>query len=157
MFDLVASAQAWHWVDAALGFPKVAKALHPGGAFAIFGHVPLTPGGDVAEAMREVFERYLPGAWGTPPGSAAYRPTGPFAGMIDASGLFGPVTHRPYAWTWRLDPAAYGRYLRTDSSYHVLPEAQRFALFDDLAKAVAENGGVLESGWETHLYVARRL
>jgi hypothetical protein len=66
------------------------------------------------------------------------------------------MVHRAYAWTWRVDPQTLGRYLRTDSSYHLLPEAQRFAMFDALSEVVAENGGVLEWPWETHLYVARR-
>ena len=156
MFDLVASAQAWHWVDAAIGFPKAAKALRTGGAFAIFGHVPRTPEGDLGEAFRQVYEAHIPGAWSQPPPQAWYMPDGPVAGIIAATGLFGPVVHRGYKWTWELDPQTLGRYLRTDSSYHVLPEPQRFALFDDLAKAVAENGGVVQWPWETHLYVAGR-
>ncbi len=42
-FRLVASAQAWHWVDPAVSFAKVQEALQPGGLFAGFGHVPLSP------------------------------------------------------------------------------------------------------------------
>ncbi len=155
-FDVVASAQAWHWVDPAVGHAKAARTLKPGGALAVFGHVPLAPTGPIGEAFKVAYDRHLPGAWGTPPPQAAYRPGALFDVGIDASGLFGPVTHRQYAWTWRLDPETFGRYLRTDSSYHVLPEGPRFALFDDLAQAVADHGGVLEAQWETHLYVAAR-
>jgi SAM-dependent methyltransferase len=155
-FDLLASAQAWHWVDPALGFPKAAAALTPGGAFAIFGHVPDTPHEPHASALKRVFDRHLPGAWGTPPGSSWYRPEGPIARQIAASGLFGPVEHRVYAWTWRLTPELYGRYLRTDSSYHALPEAPRIALFDELVQAVADTPGPFETPWKTHLHVARK-
>jgi SAM-dependent methyltransferase len=155
-FDLVASAQAWHWVDPAVGFPKAAAALRNRGALALFGHVPFPPEGRMGEAFRRVYERHFPGAWGQPPAQAWYLPSGPVAAQIEGSGLFGPVTHRSCAWTWRLDPQTLGRYLRTDSAYHPIPEAQRFALFDDLAQAVAENGGVLDAPWETHLYVARK-
>lgn len=42
-FRLVASAQAWHWIDPSISFPKAAAALQPGGWLAIFGHVPLSP------------------------------------------------------------------------------------------------------------------
>lgn len=155
-FDLVASAQAWHWTDPAVAFPKAAAALRPGGSLAVFGHVPMPVPEPFASAFREVFDRYLPGAWGAPPPQAAYLPSGPFAGMIEGSRLFGPVTHRPYAWTWTLDPETFGRYLRTDSSYHLLPEGPRFALFDDLAAAVARLGGQISAPWETHLYLAAK-
>jgi SAM-dependent methyltransferase len=155
-FDLVASAQAWHWVDPALGFPKAARALRTGGAFAAFGHVPLAPPEPLLAAFEPIYERHWPGAWGHPPPQAWYLPQGPVAGLIDGSGLFGPVTHRAYAWTWRLDPETYGRYLRTDSSYHLLEEGPRFALFDDLSQAIADHGGVMDAPWETHLYVAAK-
>jgi len=155
-FDIVASAQAWHWVDPAVGYAKAARALKPGGTLAIFGHVPLPPTGPLNAAFKAAYDRHMPGAWGTPPPQSAYRPGALFDVGLDASGLFGPVTHRQYAWTWRLDPGTLGRYLRTDSTYHVLPEGLRFALFDDLAQAVADHGGLWEAPWETHLYVAAR-
>jgi SAM-dependent methyltransferase len=155
-FDVVVSAQAWHWVDPVVGLGKAARMLRDGGALAIFGHVPFPPTGPLATAFQRIYDAHLPGAWGQPPGSAAYLPSGPFASMIETSGLFGPVLHRAYAWTWRLDPPTFGRYMRTDSSYHVLAERERFALFDELSSAVADAGGVWEAAWETHLYVARK-
>jgi SAM-dependent methyltransferase len=155
-FQLVASAQAWHWVDPATGYAKAADALAPGGALAVFGHVPRTPEGPLGEAFKAIYDRYLPGAWGTPSTEAAYQPTGPYGGEIGRSGRFGPVTHREYRWTWPLTPDLFGRFLRTDSSFHVLAEGPRFALFDALSAAVADQGGVWDAEWETHLYVARK-
>ena len=156
-FDLVASAQAWHWVDPTIGFPKAAQALRPNGALAIFGHVPMTLPEPINSAFRPIVEQYWPGVWGSPPSQAYYLETGPVAQMITKTGLFGPVTHRAYSWTWTLDPDLLGRYLRTDSSYHALPEPQRFAMFDAMSAAVTNHGGQLEAPWETHLYVARRV
>jgi SAM-dependent methyltransferase len=156
-YDLVASAQAWHWVDPAAAFAKAALALRSGGSLAVWGHVQEAPVGPAASPFRSVFDRFLPGVWGTPSGAAAYyKPDGLLAPQFAASEVFDPMVHRAYAWTWRVDPQTLGRYLRTDSSYHLLPEAQRFAMFDALSEVVAENGGVLEWPWETHLYVARR-
>ncbi len=34
-FDLAVAASAWHWIDPAIGYPKVAQALKPGGALAL--------------------------------------------------------------------------------------------------------------------------
>jgi SAM-dependent methyltransferase len=155
-FDLVASAQAWHWVDPAVRFAKAADALRAHGALAVWGHTPLAPPEPFASAFKAIYDRRLPGAWGTPPGSAAYLPGGPFPAMFDASGLFEPVEHRAYAWTWSLDGETFGRYLRTDSSYRFMDDAARFALFDELAGAVDAVGAPLPYPWQTTLYVAHK-
>lgn len=156
-FDLVVSAQAWHWVDAEIGHAKAADLLAEGGRLAIFGHVPMAVPESVEAAFKRAFDRHAPGVWGAPSPMAAYLPSGPFPGLIAASGRFETAVHRSYDWVWDLDPETFGRYLRTDSAYHFLAEPERFALFDDLSAAVAENGGHVRFPWQTHLYVARRL
>jgi SAM-dependent methyltransferase len=35
-FDLIVSGQAWHWVDPAVGAPKLARLLRPGGTACLF-------------------------------------------------------------------------------------------------------------------------
>ncbi|WP_332763666.1 class I SAM-dependent methyltransferase [Phenylobacterium sp.] len=156
-FDLVASAQAWHWIPREIAFSKAAEALSSGGWLAVFGHVPMAVPEAFEAPFKAAFDRHAPEVWGQPPSQAAYLPSGPFAGMFARSALFGPAMHRGYAWTWDLDPETFGRYLRTDSSYHFLAEGPRFALFDALAGAVAANGGIFSSAWQTHLYLACKL
>jgi SAM-dependent methyltransferase len=156
-FDLVASAQAWHWIAPDIAFAKAAKALVPGGCLAVFGHVPRPPGEPLLSAFEAIFEAHAPGAWDQPPPQAGYRLEGPYPALFAASGRFTPAIHRQYTWTWTLDAVAFGAYLRTDSSYHFLPQAPRFALFDALASAVAAQGGTVALPWETHLHVAARL
>jgi SAM-dependent methyltransferase len=155
-FDLVVSAQAWHWVDAEVGFAKAADALRERGALAVWGHVPLSPPEPFAAAFKAIYDRHLPGAWGTPPGSAWYLPNGPVSQLFAASARFGPSAHRAYDWSWTFDADTFGRYLRTDSSYHAMGDA-RFALFDELSAAIAAAGAPLVYPWQTHLHVARKL
>lgn len=157
IFDLIASAQAWHWVDPAVGLERAAALLATDGWFAIFGHVPSPLAEPFAAPFRQVFERHAPGVWGSEPPQAWYRPTGAAAPMIAASGLFGPPIHHAYHWIWEQDADTLGAYLRTDSSYHFLAERERFALFDDLAAVVREIGRPLPAPWETHLYMAQKL
>ena len=63
-FDLICSAQAWHWIDADVGFETVDQALRRSGRFAAFWyahrHEP-----EVAAAIREA--RGLPPASMAPP------------------------------------------------------------------------------------------
>jgi SAM-dependent methyltransferase len=156
-FDLIASAQAWHWVDPKVAFAKAADLLTADGRLAVFGHVPMPVREPFADAFRKAFDRHAPGAWGTPHPMAWYLQGGPVPAMFAASGRFGAVTHRGYAWTWTVDAATLGKYLRTDSAYRFLPEADRFALFDEMTGAVEAAGNAFPMAWETHLYLAQKL
>lgn len=156
-FDLVASAQAWHWIPPQRSFPKAAELLAEGGWLAVFGHVPMAPPERLSAPFKAAYDRWLPGAWGRPPPQAWYLSEGPVAGLFAASGRFGAAVQRAYDWAWRIDAATFGKYLRTDSSYRAMPQAERFALFDALAAAVEADGGEITLAWRTHLYAARRI
>lgn len=155
-FDLIASAQAWHWVDPAVAVPKAVRLLRAGGWLAVFGHVPMPVAEPVLSGFRRAFARHAPGVWGGPPSQAWYLPGGPVPGLIGANAAFGRVTHRAYPWTWRMTPEVLAAFLRTDSSFHFLPEPARYALFDDMCEAVATTGRALDAPWETHLYLAQK-
>ncbi len=61
-FDLAVSATAFHWLDPAVAYPKVAMALKPGGAIALFWnvHVHSDASDSFFEAAQEVYEREAP-------------------------------------------------------------------------------------------------
>jgi SAM-dependent methyltransferase len=87
VFDLVCSAQAWHWIEPATGLDIVARALRPGGRFAAFWyahrHDP-----DVATTIRAA--RGLPTAPTTPPDPA----TATRVALSDRGALFTAVETR---------------------------------------------------------------
>lgn len=151
-FQLVASAQAWHWIDPAVSFPKAAAALRPGGWLAVFGHVPLPPSADVLERLKPVYREIAPDLWRPPP-QVGYLPTGPVRGLFDASGLFGPVTHRNYTWSERVSPQGYVRQLRTRSDYNMIDADRRDRLLTEVEKALGTFGELSLTN-ETHLYRA---
>jgi len=88
-FRLVASAQAWHWIDPAISFPKAAAALEPGGWLAVFGHVPMPPAPSVRERLEPIYRQIAPDLWRPPP-QAGYLPEGPFAGFSTTRDSSGP-------------------------------------------------------------------
>ncbi len=152
-FRLVASAQAWHWIDPAVSFPKAASALQPGGWLAVFGHVPLSPPADVLERLAPIYAQIAPDLWRPPP-QAWYLPEGPVRELFDASGLFEPVVHQAYVWSERTSPATFVQGLRTRSDYNVLPVSRREALLEAVEKALAPIEAFQIQN-ETHLYRAR--
>jgi SAM-dependent methyltransferase len=59
VFDVVAAAQAWHWVDPVAGATKAAHLLRPGGRLALLWNAPELPP-DLAEAFAANHRRVLP-------------------------------------------------------------------------------------------------
>jgi SAM-dependent methyltransferase len=151
-FGLVASAQAWHWIDPAVSFPKAAAALRPGGWLAVFGHVPMPAPPIVRERLEPIYRQIAPDLWRPPP-QAGYLPDGPFRGLFEASGLFGPVTHRSYAWSERVTADGFVRQLRTRSDYNVIDPDRRDRLLAEVETALGPLGELSLSN-ETHLYRA---
>jgi SAM-dependent methyltransferase len=151
-FRLVASAQAWHWIDPAVGFAKAAEALQPGGWLAVFGHVPMPPPAEVAARLEPIYAELAPELWGHLP-EAWYLPEGPVRALFDASGLFGPVTHEAYAWVERATARAIVRQLATRSYYNALGATRRDRLLAAVEAALAPLGEIPMRN-ETHLYRA---
>ena len=155
-FDLVASAQAWHWVPAEIAFAKAARLLRPGGWLAVFAHAMPTWESALPETVRPIVDQALRGAWTRPHPSSGYRLSGPLPGLFAAAGEFEPSVHRAFGFDVEMSPELFGRYLRTVSDYHVLPEAERFAFFDRVTEALARTDGAYRGRWETQLHAARR-
>ena len=153
-FRLAAAAQAWHWIDPDLAFPRAAQALAPGGWIAIFGHIPMPPPSPLLEDFQAVYTRIAPEFWGPTPESW-YLPTGPVAGLIEASGLFGPVVHHGYAFTRTHTPGSFAELFGTISHYNLMAPDRRAALVAGLRDVIAAHGGRYAMAYETHLYMAQ--
>lgn len=152
-FRLVASAQAWHWIDPAVSFPKAASALQEGGWLAVFGHVPSPPPPEALQVLEPIYAEIAPDLWRPPP-QTWYLPEGPVRALFDASGLFGPATWKAYAWPERVMASDFVRQLRTRSDYNAIAKDRRDRLLAKVETALAPLGE-LSLRNETHLYLAQ--
>jgi len=155
-FGLVFAAQAIHWLSPEIRVEKPAQTLRPGGTLAVFGNVPMPFDGAFGETVDGLYQRYAPSISGLPP-EAGYLPSGPFAAMIEASGRFEPVEHRAYAWRRTHTAETYPALMSTMSNHILLEDDARARLLEGLAEAIEAEGGTIELGYETHLYIARKL
>jgi SAM-dependent methyltransferase len=156
-FGLVAAAQAWHWVDPAIGFRKACSVLRENGWLAIFGNVPMSVPEDLDHAFAKIRERHVPGSPYSVPGmTAAYLPAGTIKASIDASGLFEPAVHMGYAWKWRHTTASFLDNQRTLSEFRMMTEEKRERFLADIGAAIDAHGGSFDMDIETHLYMAQR-
>jgi SAM-dependent methyltransferase len=154
-FDLAISASAFHWIDPAIGFPKVAQSLRPGGAFAPWGshrRESQSSEGFSAE-LRKVHEREAPGM---SPGERRQRNRDRAAGLKE-SGLFHNLRTREYRWQATYDAAGYLALLSTYSGYAVLEPSTRERLFRAIADLVnTRYGGRVVLDFLTTLHIAEK-
>jgi SAM-dependent methyltransferase len=143
-FDLVLGAQAMHWIDPRVRYPKIAQALASGGWLAIFGHIHVGGGTrPFFEEVQDCYERFMPG---TPPGLRLTEPDDlPHDDLgLPSSGLFEPPTFRRYLWQQAYSTAEYLDVLRTYSGHIDLEPTAQANLFDCIA-------GLIDSRYNGHI------
>jgi len=143
-FDLVISAQAFHWIDPAVRYLKAAAALRSVGALALIRNETsgLAPG--LRAELEAAYARWFPAVtW-----SAARDSTEPkraeVTSEIDRSGLFGPVRAASFPWTATYTTQQYLDLLNTHSDHAVLDARFQVPLYGAIADAFERRGGRIE-------------
>lgn len=155
-FDLVFSAQAFHWVAPEVRYVKAAQALRPGGHLALFWNTPSEAGDPLFEELHAVYRRVVPEMAERHAEQNMAARTRPFADEITRSGLFQDLSVQRFPWSERYETGRYLRLLDTYSDHRLLPPDTRRALFDGVAAVVDSHGGVLVKPYVAVLYLARR-
>jgi SAM-dependent methyltransferase len=154
-FDLVVSAQAWHWIDAAAGLAVARRALRPGGVLATWWNSADRWEGPVRQALDDVYRRFAPEL--TETSIVNRRRTG---SSLEAESRLEGFTHmeaRCYRWAERYDAASYTELLRTHSDHRVLPSEQLEELLAAVAKVVEDVArGSITYPYRADLLLARR-
>lgn len=159
-FDVVFSATAFHWIDPAVRVSKSADALRPGGLLATVGthHI---AGGTWTEAffvgIQKCYERFDPS---TPPGLRleAARDIVEDDRELTASKRFGPARFSRYEWELPYSTADYLDLLLTYSGHRALPDSNRSALLNCIARLVdVDYGGHVVKRYLTELRIAQRV
>ena len=155
VYDLVVSAQAFHWIAPAVGYPKACGALRPDGRLALVWN--LFPGSDapVYRALDAVYRTCVPQL----SRSAGRRS---LQGRVDrtlrevaASGLFERPDVVRVPWTCTYTTARYLRLLRTHSDHLALDPATLERLLESVRATIDRFGGTIERPQVATLILAR--
>jgi SAM-dependent methyltransferase len=159
-FDLAISATAFHWISPTISYKKVAQALKPAGAIALFWHV------HVQSQTSQGFFGVVQGIYqrDTPQLAKNFRPLPqpnevgePVTAEIEQTGLFDKVTTRRYCWDVTYDAVNYIRLLNTYSNHRALAPDVRDCLFHDIIQLIdTQFYGHITKGYMAILYVAHR-
>lgn len=158
-YDLVYSAQAWHWVRPEAGYHLARRALVPGGALAAFWNRVDWSRCELRDALLDAYERsgvtgglcgpMCPAEGEIPDLGVTWRE------QTSALGRYRDVEERRWDWTIEYSPSRYAALLGTHSDHILLAEPVRERLVDDLRTAIEGHGGRLRLPMTAVLCLAR--
>ncbi len=159
-FDLALSATAFHWIDPAISYQKVAQALKSSGTLALCWHIHVqsTASQGFFEAVQKIYQQVLP-AKDQNTKSLPWPEEVPetITAEINQTKLFSQVTVQRYPFTISYDAESYLQLLNTYSDHKALETQQRIRLFNGIADLInTKFNGSITKGYLTLLYLARK-
>ena len=153
-FELVISAQAFHWIPKEIGYEKAARALKGNGYIALFWNMYPDPEGEILCDLSRVYQKHA---------SDLANRTNSFEDLIKQreieimeSGYFGNVEVKRFHWSARYDTKQYIGLLNTYSDHLRLSVENRSSLFEGVADLINKHGGCIEKPYIAVLYVAQK-
>jgi SAM-dependent methyltransferase len=159
LFDLVFSAQAWHWVSPEVRYVKARALLRAGGALALFWNRAQWEENPLREALSA--RAYQGIEFGPMPGpmypSSNTPPElwGDWPSEIGASPGFGDLEQRAYGWDREYSTAEYLEVIQTHSDHIMLGPERLGRLVDAVGAVIDEAGGRFTLRYLTLLLLAR--
>jgi len=132
VFDLAISADAFHWIQPEIGYPKVASALKPAGTLAFFWNAPSKMDPEIATALAQVYKSRAPQAENPEESFIPEWMINTITEVITQSACFGDVTVRTYPVTETESVDHYIKSLWTYSSHRPLDWRTREYLYNGI-------------------------
>lgn len=156
-FDLVISAQAWHWVDPVAGATKAAQVVRAGGRIALFWNAG-RPEPAARKQLDEVYDRLAPrlDAYSIALGNVDPNRFGVAIDGLRTTEAFGEAEVRSYQWRQESLVAEWLDQLPTHSDHSRLPSGELTALLDAISIALGGPSARFAVDYTTWLVTALR-
>lgn len=151
-YNLVMSAQAFHWVNPEVGYPKMAQALKSGGSAALIWNMAVDTDTAIAQRLDEIYMAYAD--WRLTPFEERQKER---EQALIASQCFAEPAIKRYFWSQRYTTQQYLDLTSTQSDYLIQPEANQRGLLDAIAIAINSNGGSLVKPYVSVLLLAKKI
>ena len=154
-FDLLLSAQAFHWIEPEFGLTKTAELLKPDGKIALVWQLDKSSQTPFYKVTTPYFERYVNAA------DDPERPTPParfadYTRALKNSSLFSTPRTWSTSWQTTYSKDAYLKLLQTFSPVIGLEPEIRAAFLREVARVLDDFGGEVERFYETVLLFAAK-
>ncbi len=154
-FDLVISAEAFHWIPPEIAYPKAARALKDSGAASLFWIIYQYPETEIYKAIADVYRRIVP-TFENP--SKSLTPewlTAQITGNFAESKCFGVVDVRQYSWSVTYSAEQYIKLISTFSVHDQLEAETRKKIFENIRAVIESFGGQIAQPYLAVLFQAR--
>jgi SAM-dependent methyltransferase len=152
-FDLIYSAQAFHWVDPEIRMKKVARLLKPGGSFALLQNFPGKEVDPTIEIISAAVQKESDGKmkpWDYFENLAKLKDEIESAGIFDEASI---VRHR---WTQQFSAESYAGLFRTYSDFLSLPKSVQRRIALKMREIINGNGGRVTRSYDSILIHAKK-
>lgn len=153
-FDLVYSATAFHWIDAAYGLTKIKSILNENGVIALFWNHPFVGriNNKVHCEIRKVYNKYRPND--KAPKEFSAEDTEKYASLLSEFD-FNDVEVKLYYRERRFHADEYIGLLNTYSDHRLLPPDIKAEFEDEIYKVIMHNGDEIIVYDTIDLYLGR--
>lgn len=152
LFDLVCSAQAWHWLDPEVRLERAAAALRPGGWVAAWWNHRDQDRSPLRLAMEAVYDRLAP-QMNEPPTALV---VGEGSRVIAAQARFGDAIQRDYHWSHPYTAAQWGEFIWAYSESWDLTPEQLDEVVAALCVVIDAHGGVYNHRFVCRTWLAQK-
>jgi SAM-dependent methyltransferase len=143
--DVVTVAQAFHWFDASLALPEIARVLRPHGGLALIWNERDETIPWVAEMTRVI-------RWDT---QRPFQLSTDFAALLNDSGLFSPAEVSRLRWSDEIDRETFSARIASVSYIALLPPPERQQIIDEALRLVASFPDRFAMPYVTDIYLCR--
>jgi len=154
LFDLVISAQAFHWVPQEIRYQKTAHILKPTGYLAIFWNHYLPLEDSIYQKLNRIYQRYAPELASDKPDS--HKDIQYWIDELSENDYFELVEVSRHPWTGNYTAQQYLGLLNTYSDHLRLSEERRQQLFAGIKEVLEGEAGRIEKPYEAVAYIARK-
>ena len=156
VFDVVFSAQSFHWVPQSAGYQECARVLKKGGYLAPFWNMYITYDNALDNELMEISDRYG-GIADFLSESGCEERIATIVSGIAKSGLFGtPEVHR-VPWKERYSPDDYFGFMLTGNAFVRKTDEEKERAYRDILNLAGRNGGIIERPYLCVLYIAKKI
>lgn len=154
-YDLIISAQAFHWVNRDIGYIKAAQALKENGYIALFWNFSPAPDTPVFNALNEAFQKYVPSMVYNPPSIPSLVEKR--EKWIVNSKCFKNLIIKEYPWAINYKTQEYLNLLKTQTTYQAFTEEEKQSLSNIVAEILNANGGYVTKPYLSVLFLAQKI
>lgn len=154
-YDVILSAQAFHWIPQPIGYEKCAHVLKDNGYLALFWNMYITYDNALDNELVEISNRYGGFADFLSVDGCEKR-IASIAANIENSGYFNSPKIHSTLWNQTYDAEQYFGFAKTGNSFVQKSEEEKLNAFIDIKKLADKHGGVINRPYLCVLYLASK-